>query len=396
MTGEIKLFQSAQKFNRSMGIYPRHSNKKWSFNAINLVYLIGFAQMSIGTMVYSIFQAKTTIEFGACFYAYTTESTSATYYLIDMWKINNISLLIEHFQAFIEKSKVAHVWHVFCKKNYSFHLKSAFPFKFVLFRSERTGGVRKIEWKNRIRQQNNPLWLGGFNSARCRATGSLCDRREFFLLWPWKWFVLSTFSGHVRATTFIAPSLMHTLNVDFEWFFQFSFEHQKSLPFDWHAPCGYLIAFLAQTIESFCTVYSACPILCIVVGSCWLFIAFVKDLTSELPVLNAAIKSADERQLNVNFCEIIKLYSDVKQLSEVKPLGTAVESKSNWLRCGAIKLLLFFQIHCWIQWHLRIHHVCLFRLERTDYVKYHACHSNGFSWVFIEFFFSNHFAQILK
>lgn len=105
MAEGIKLFQSARKYNRSMSVYQHQSNQRWSFNAIKLVYLIGFAQMGIGTMVYSIFQAKSTIEFSACFYAYTTESASATFYLIDILKINSISMLIEHFQAFIEKSK---------------------------------------------------------------------------------------------------------------------------------------------------------------------------------------------------------------------------------------------------------------------------------------------------
>lgn len=103
-----------------------------------------------------------------------------------------------------------------------------------------------------------------------------------------------------------------------DFFLQFLFEYQNRLPFDWHTPSGYLIAFLAQTIESFFTVYSACPILCIVVGSCWLFIAFVRELTSELPTLNAAIKSSDERRhlhVKKQLCEIIELYSDVKQLS---------------------------------------------------------------------------------
>lgn len=105
MASEIKLFRSVQEYNRAMGIYPRHSNQKWSFNAINLFFLIGFAQMGIGAAAYSFFQAKSTIEYGGCFYSYTTESAIASYYLIQMWQINNISRLIEDYQAFIEKSK---------------------------------------------------------------------------------------------------------------------------------------------------------------------------------------------------------------------------------------------------------------------------------------------------
>lgn len=89
-----------------MGIYPHHSNQWRSLNAVNLFFLIGFVQMSIATVAYSYFKAKSTIEYGACFYAYTTESAVASHYLIQLWQINNISTLIEHFQAFIEKRKL--------------------------------------------------------------------------------------------------------------------------------------------------------------------------------------------------------------------------------------------------------------------------------------------------
>lgn len=84
----------------------------------------------------------------------------------------------------------------------------------------------------------------------------------------------------------------------------------------------------------------------------------------------------------------IRMWNSWVEINESKQtLQTAVESYSNWLRCGAIKLLLFLQIHCWIQWHLRIHPFRLFRLECSDYVKYYACHTNCSSWVFIGIYF---------
>lgn len=46
------------------------------------------------------------------------------------------------------------------------------------------------------------------------------------------------------------------------------------------------------------------------------------------------------------------------------------------------ELLLRFQIHYWIQWDLRVYHICLFRLERTDHVKHHVSHPNCLGWVF--------------
>lgn len=104
MAREIELFRSIHRYNRAKGILPRHSTREWAFNAINLFFLIGFVQMSIGSGSCSLFQAKSTIEYGACFYAYTTESSETTHYLIQMWQINRIPQWKEHYQVFIEKS----------------------------------------------------------------------------------------------------------------------------------------------------------------------------------------------------------------------------------------------------------------------------------------------------
>lgn len=119
MASKIKLFQSVQKCNRSMGIYPHpsKSNRKWTFNAINLIFLIGFAQMTITSAAFSFFQAESTIEYGGCFYIAITETGSTSYYLIQMWQINNLLKLIEQFEDFIENSE-------FCFHSISFEMLS--------------------------------------------------------------------------------------------------------------------------------------------------------------------------------------------------------------------------------------------------------------------------------
>lgn len=89
------------------------------------------------------------------------------------------------------------------------------------------------------------------------------------------------------------------------------------MPFDWHAPLGYSIALLEQAIVAYCACCMTSPVTCFIAGSCWLFVAFVEDITSDLCALNAEIKSTNANQMDVKkrFCEIINLYSDVKQLS---------------------------------------------------------------------------------
>lgn len=113
-------------------------------------------------------------------------------------------------------------------------------------------------------------------------------------------------------------------NIDFDLGSIFS-GCNKRLPFDWHAPLGYSIAFLLQVIEIFCTCYAASPITCFVVGLCLYVVAFVRDITSDLHALNAVINSTDSNQVEVKkrFCDIIKLYTDVKQLSEIESIVRA-------------------------------------------------------------------------
>lgn len=106
MASKIKLFQSVEKYNRSMGVRPRQPNQKWTPNTINLIFLISFAQLAIGSTAFLIYREKSTFEFGACFYDCATQTSIFTLYLIQMWQITNILRLINHFEEFIEKSKL--------------------------------------------------------------------------------------------------------------------------------------------------------------------------------------------------------------------------------------------------------------------------------------------------
>lgn len=60
------------------------------------------------------------------------------------------------------------------------------------------------------------------------------------------------------------------------------------------------------------------PIICILIGSCWLIIAFVKDITNDLSnfkiIEMRLIKNRAE--LKVRFFNMIRFYSDAKELGE--------------------------------------------------------------------------------
>lgn len=91
-----------------------------------------------------------------------------------------------------------------------------------------------------------------------------------------------------------------------------------SLPMTSNPPFGYLIVWLFETGSVFCTFYNLVPLICLTIGCCWFIIAFMKDIMIEMTKLNRAFKLARHNtwELKVRFCNIIELYSEVKQLSK--------------------------------------------------------------------------------
>lgn len=88
------------------------------------------------------------------------------------------------------------------------------------------------------------------------------------------------------------------------------------LPFNWKTPLGYLIAQLAQTLAAYFTLVCLASVLCFLVGSCWLFITFIEDITQNLFVWNndkTANRNHEDRLKC--YCNIIQSYVDVNQLS---------------------------------------------------------------------------------
>lgn len=96
------------------------------------------------------------------------------------------------------------------------------------------------------------------------------------------------------------------------------------LPFNWQTPCGYLIALLTQFAAAFAVLSSASAVLGFLVGSCLLFIDTVRDITTDLKLLNddqSSSERSNNQRIKVRFCNIVKIYSNAKQLSR----KTAIE-----------------------------------------------------------------------
>lgn len=87
------------------------------------------------------------------------------------------------------------------------------------------------------------------------------------------------------------------------------------LPFNWKTPIGYMIALASEWAIIHSAILTA-AIFVFFVGSAWLIICLIKDITNDLSELNITGTSLhSRRELRERFCYIIQFYSDAKQLS---------------------------------------------------------------------------------
>lgn len=80
------------------------------------------------------------------------------------------------------------------------------------------------------------------------------------------------------------------------------FNISSRLPFDLNSPL--------QCATAFSALFCAAQIICLLIGTCWLLIAIVKDIKSDL-------RKIDQSHLVTyqGFCNIIQMYSDARELS---------------------------------------------------------------------------------
>lgn len=89
----------------------------------------------------------------------------------------------------------------------------------------------------------------------------------------------------------------------------------SSLPFDWKTPRGYVFAYIFEITAFYCSQFVFLPVFGFYLGFCWLIISFVKDIANDLDQLTLNECQSDNDQTTGVFCEIVELYSEVKQFS---------------------------------------------------------------------------------
>lgn len=111
------------------------------------------------------------------------------------------------------------------------------------------------------------------------------------------------------------------------------FSFLKRLPFDWKTPSGYLVAWIFQFVGYFCTIFYGPAFIGLYLGSCWLFVAFAKDLANDLRQSNGnKISRREYRELKAKFCRTVHLYAKLKQLRGIRFGGINVHCSMNILK----------------------------------------------------------------
>lgn len=105
MAGRIHLFRALQEYHCAVGVHSYEPNQKWPLNLKNFLFIITVAQQFVASLAFFLFKAQSAAEFGWAFYLFITESTTISYYLMQIFHIKNTLELIENFELFIQESK---------------------------------------------------------------------------------------------------------------------------------------------------------------------------------------------------------------------------------------------------------------------------------------------------
>lgn len=119
----MKLFESVQKYFRTLGIRPPESSEKSSYNFLNSMVLLVLVTGSIFTMAFCLFKAITVREYGDSFYASVTEMANTVYLLSNIWKMRTIFNVITRLEEFIQKRK----WFFFLSVQWISNVFTSFP-----------------------------------------------------------------------------------------------------------------------------------------------------------------------------------------------------------------------------------------------------------------------------
>lgn len=87
------------------------------------------------------------------------------------------------------------------------------------------------------------------------------------------------------------------------------------LPFSHETPIGFLAAMVGQIAGEFCLMLIAPSFMIFFIGSSWSLISFLDDIVNELSHMEVdEMTNRAKQEIRKNFCNIVQMYSYVKQL----------------------------------------------------------------------------------
>lgn len=104
----IELFQFIQNFFCAIGIHrpePKQIDGHF-FNSTNWIFILSGTPMLLSSLAFFVYQAKTAFDFGLSFYYSSCLIFGGIFYIIYIWKVENISKFIENCETFIEQRKL--------------------------------------------------------------------------------------------------------------------------------------------------------------------------------------------------------------------------------------------------------------------------------------------------
>lgn len=87
--------------------------------------------------------------------------------------------------------------------------------------------------------------------------------------------------------------------------------------FDWRSPTAYIFAFTFEILATACAMTVGVVLLIHSFGSCWILIAFIDDIKTDMGALNAHKNTGlSVAKLYANLIVFLRLRKEIKQLSQ--------------------------------------------------------------------------------
>lgn len=304
-SAKMRLFQNVRTYFETIGIYSQQTNQAQSINLKIPLLSLSTIVMFVSTSAYLIFKATAVFDVAICFYWSITRPTTLAIYLTIWLQMPQIIKFIGNCERFVNKSE--------CRTQFN----SSVNF-------QRTFGLFPI-----IGIEDDPIPSVIIYTKVAVKIEQHSELTHFILM-------------KVSLGVIVVPPIITSyfkyyilgLGVesfqDFTTMYESGGRHLKMIkvwkkvqiqchfrwPFDEKTPFGCLCQSFFQSAEGFFSLIIVLTLISFLFGSCRLFISFADDIKHNLNALNNVRRAKRKpAQVKQQFCEIVEMFSEVKELS---------------------------------------------------------------------------------